>query len=146
MWWSKWDTRKLEVLVGSLSNLTLKLPEKLQKTCVAVKGIIEYVGHTGSVLSGMITCVKQEGEKPEFISCSVMRKAEGLGIGCEMSWHVASNGQQSAVYGWGGQQPNTPRGTEHQLPVGAGCAYVQIQKEPFISSPGFQLSRTGKKH
>lgn len=143
MWWSKWDPRKLEVLVGSLSNLTLKLQEKLQKTCVAVKGIIEYVGHTGSVLSGMITCVKQEGE---FISCSGMRKAEGLGIGCEMSWDVALNGQQSAVCGWGGQQPNTPRGTEHHLPVGAGCACMQIQKEPFTSSPGFQLCRTGKKH
>ena len=81
------------MLVGSLSNLTVKLQKKLQKSCIVVKGIMGYVGHSGSVLSGMIARVEQEGEEPEFVSCPGMRKAEGLGIGCEMSWHVALNMQ-----------------------------------------------------
>ena len=72
--------------VGSLSHLTVKL----EKTYIVVKGIRGCVGHPGSVLPGMIVHVGQEGEG-EFVSCPGMRKAEGLGTGCEMSWRVALN-------------------------------------------------------
>lgn len=83
------------MFAGSLSNLTVKL----QKTPTVVKGIMGYVGHSGSVFSRMIAHVEQEREEPGFVSCPRMRKAEGLGIGCEMSWHVALNMQQTVVCG-----------------------------------------------
>lgn len=83
------------MFADSLSNLTVKL----QKTLTIVKGIMGYVGHSGSVFSRMIAHAEQEGEEPGFISYPGMRKAEGLGIGCETSWHVALNMQQTVVCG-----------------------------------------------
>lgn len=107
------------MLVGSLSPLPGKLRKKLEGTCVAVKGITGYVGHTGSVLSGVIIYVEREEEEFEFVSCPGMRKAEVLGIGCGTSWRVALPRQPTAVCGCGGQQWDTPQGTEYQLPAGA---------------------------
>lgn len=105
------------MLVGSLSNPTVKLHKKLQETCVAVQGITGYVGHPGSGLSGTIICVEQEGEELKFVSCPGMRKAEGLGVGCETSWRMALNMQQTAVCGCSGQQWGAPCGTQFQLPA-----------------------------
>lgn len=100
-----------KALVGSLSHLTVKLQKKLQQSCTAVKGITDvYVGRPGAVLSGMAARVEREGEEPEFVPCPGMRKAEGLGTGCETSWHVALKTQRSAGCGCEGQQRNTPLG------------------------------------
>lgn len=96
--------QKVTSACGSLSNLTVKLQKKLQKSCTVVKRIRGHVRMPRICLSGMIVGVEQEGEELEFVSHPGMRKAERLGTRCETSCHVALNRQQSAVCGPGGQR------------------------------------------
>lgn len=96
--------QKVTSACGSLSNLTVKLQKKLQKSCIVVKRIRGHVRMPRICLCGMIVGVEQEGEELEFVSHPGMRKAERLGTRCEQSCHVALNRQQSAVCGHGDQQ------------------------------------------